>query len=241
MELGLLRALWRAAGRDIESGATVDVGGLPPGFGGPAGVFPLLDALQDRQFVEWKRASAGRRLAATDRPLARFEVDWKALDRRRRADLAKLDAMQQYAYFTGCRRGYVLRYFGDPAARTTCGGCDNCLGVTRKVVRAAGAKGKRTTRAPKARSTAAAVDVTLDAHDEALLARLRTLRSSIARDEQVPAYVVFADRTLLEMAVRRPKNLASLGEIRGVGPVKLERYGTRFLDAVRAADETEAA
>ena len=245
MELGLLRALWRAAGRAIETGATLDVGGLPPGFGGPAGVFPLLDALQDRQFIEWKRASAGRRLAAPGRPIARFDIDWKALDRRRRAELSKLDAMQQYAYFTGCRRGFVLRYFGDPAARTTCGGCDNCLGVTRKVTSgaaAAPANGKRGARAPKSRTAPAVdVEVTLDVHDEALLARLRALRSSIAREEQVPAYVVFADRTLLEMAVRRPKNLTALGEIRGVGPVKLERYGTRFLEAVRAADETEAA
>jgi ATP-dependent DNA helicase RecQ len=74
-----------------------------------------------------------------------------------------------------------------------------------------------------------------------LLARLRDLRRTIARAEQVPAYVVFPDRTLAEMAVRRPTSTNALGDIRGVGPVKLEKYGERFLEVVRTADETEAA
>jgi ATP-dependent DNA helicase RecQ len=81
----------------------------------------------------------------------------------------------------------------------------------------------------------------LSGADEALLARLRDLRRTISRDEKVPAYVVFPDRTLAEMAVRRPTSPSALGEIRGVGPMKLEKYGERFLDVVRSADETEAA
>jgi ATP-dependent DNA helicase RecQ len=82
---------------------------------------------------------------------------------------------------------------------------------------------------------------TLTGTDEALLARLRDLRRTISRDEKVPAYVVFPDRTLAEIAVRRPTNQTAMGEIRGVGPVKLEKYGERFLEVVRSADETEAA
>jgi ATP-dependent DNA helicase RecQ len=67
------------------------------------------------------------------------------------------------------------------------------------------------------------------------------LRRTIATEEQVPAYVVFPDRTLAEMAVRRPRTRSALSGIRGVGPAKLDRYGERFLVVVRAADETEAA
>src|SRR5206468_1576218 len=59
MELGLLRALWRVAGSAIESGASIDLDGLPPGFGGSNGVAPLLDGLQNRQFIEWKRLGGG--------------------------------------------------------------------------------------------------------------------------------------------------------------------------------------
>ncbi len=74
-----------------------------------------------------------------------------------------------------------------------------------------------------------------------MLERLRALRSSIAREQKVPAYVVFADRTLVEMAVRRPKSPYALGDIHGVGPMKIEKYGERFLAILRDADDTEAA
>jgi ATP-dependent DNA helicase RecQ len=57
----------------------------------------------------------------------------------------------------------------------------------------------------------------------------------------VPAYVVFPDRTLAEMAVRRPRSLTALAEVRGVGAIKLGKYGERFLDALRRADTTEVA
>jgi ATP-dependent DNA helicase RecQ len=81
----------------------------------------------------------------------------------------------------------------------------------------------------------------LSGTDEALLARLRDLRRTISKAEQVPAYVVFPDRTLAEMAVRRPTSANAMGQIRGVGPVKLEKYGEQFLEVLRSADETEAA
>jgi ATP-dependent DNA helicase RecQ len=249
LELGLLRALWRVAGTALSDGAPIDLDGLPPGFGGWAGATPLLDALQARQFVEWTRCGSGSMLTSPRKPLTAFRIDWAVIDRRRKADLQKLDAMQQYAYTKGCRRGFVLRYFGDPAARTSCGGCDNCLG-TRVDVEQGGApsmRGPGVKSRPRRRDGAARTESTpedapvLSGADEALLARLRDLRRTIARQEQVPAYVVFPDRTLAEIAVRRPANINALGEIRGVGPVKIEKYGERFLDVVRSSDETEAA
>jgi ATP-dependent DNA helicase RecQ len=250
MELGILRAMWRVAGTALNDGAPIDLDGLPPGFGGAGGAMPLLDALQSRQFLEWRRAGSAAALTAPKKPLTAFRIDWETLDRRRKNDLQKLDSMQQYAYTKGCRRGFVLRYFGDPAARTTCTGCDNCLG-TRVDVEHGGAPSMRGGAArPKARKrtsseadrSAAADDApVLSGADEALLARLRDLRRTISREAQVPAYVVFSDRTLAEMAVRRPANAHALGDIRGVGPVKIEKYGERFLHVLRSTDETEAA
>ncbi|HKY94719.1 MAG TPA: DNA helicase RecQ [Kiloniellales bacterium] len=69
----------------------------------------------------------------------------------------------------------------------------------------------------------------------ALLASLRAHRLGLARAEQVPAYVIFPDRTLIDMAERRPKTLAEMAEVHGVGQAKLKRYGESFL-AVIAAD-----
>jgi len=255
-ELGLLRALWRAVGARLHDGAVVALDGLPPGFSGASTAIPLLSALQARQFLTWERIGGGTRLTNPKAPLSAFDVDWAGLDRRRRADLAKLDAMQKYAYTTGCRRAFVLRYFGDEAGRGTCGGCDNCLGVHVGVERhqpgpavrarreratpAAGSRGSSKSRAT-AGDSEAGTEVVLDGAATRLFAALKSLRSAIAREEKVPAYVVFSDRTLAELAARKPRSSASMLDVRGVGQMKLDKYGERFLAAIKGADETEAA
>ncbi|HLE57805.1 MAG TPA: HRDC domain-containing protein, partial [Rhodothermia bacterium] len=66
-------------------------------------------------------------------------------------------------------------------------------------------------------------------------------RSEIARREKLPAYIVFWDRTLAEIAKRRPNSLAAFGNIPGVGAAKLERYGKDFLAIIKSSDSTEAA
>ncbi len=125
LELGLLRALWRLARDRLYDGVEVDLDGLPPALGGPAP--QLLDDLQQRQFVEWSRTESGPSPARPAATLDAFGIDWESLERRYRADLEKLEAMQRYAYTKRCRRAYVLRYFGDPSARANCGACDICL------------------------------------------------------------------------------------------------------------------
>jgi ATP-dependent DNA helicase RecQ len=254
-ELGFLRALWRAVGARLHDGAVVTLDGLPPGFSGSSTAIPLLTALQARQFLTWERIGGGTRLTNPKAPLSSFNVEWAVLDRRRRADLAKLDAMQKYAYTTGCRRAFVLRYFGDEAGRGTCGGCDNCLGVHVGIERhqpgpararreratpAAGNRGAARPRSTQGDSEPA-TEVVLDGADARLFAALKSLRGSIAREEKVPAYVVFSDRTLAELAARKPRSTASMLEIRGVGQMKLDKYGERFLAAIKGGDETEAA
>ena len=258
-ELGLLRALWRGAGSSLSAGAIIDLDGLPPGVGGSNACTPLLDSLQKKQFLVWERLGAGLYVTERGAPLSRFDIDWAGLDRRRRAELSKLQAVQRYAYTKECRRGFVLRYFGDPAARASCEGCDNCLGVA--AIRQAaqpqqphstGTKRRRReesaepvghgrglrTRTPR---PDLADDLPLGDEAQRLLANLKAIRTSIAREEHVPPYIVFSDRTLAELAVRRPRSLTAFQDIRGVGPTKLERYGERFLDAISKADDIEAA
>ena len=245
-ELGLLRALWRGVGASLSVGANVDLDGLPPGLGGAARCIPLLQSLEEKQFVHWDRLNSGLHLTDRNAPLSKFAIDWALIDRRRAGDLAKLQAVQKYAYTRECRRGFVLRYFGDPAARRRCDGCDNCLGIA-AVASPAVENAPRRRSGPKERRTrrAAAVtasdDVALDPAGERVFVALKSVRSAIAREEQVPAYVVFSDRTLAELAARRPQSLNALSDVRGVGPMKLERYGARFLAAITQSDETEAA
>ena len=84
----------------------------------------------------------------------------------------------------------------------------------------------------RAAREAAAAD--LPAPDLALLAKLKDLRLSLAREQRVPAYVVFPDATLIEMARARPTSLDQMRQISGVGPRKLEQFGPQFLTVTRA-------
>ena len=71
--------------------------------------------------------------------------------------------------------------------------------------------------------------------DASLLAVLKALRLQLAKERGVPAYVVFHDRTLIEMARRRPRTVAEFAGITGVGTAKLERFAEPFLAAISAA------
>ena len=75
--------------------------------------------------------------------------------------------------------------------------------------------------------------------DQGLLSALKALRLRLAREQEVPAYVVFTDRTLMEMAERRPMTLDALAGIGGVGARKLETYGRAFLEAIRGGPAPE--
>jgi ATP-dependent DNA helicase RecQ len=244
-ERELLRAIWRVGGASCYDGITIDPNGFAPGLGGPTGIGALLDALQDRQFVVWERSGGGLRVADAARPFSALRISWEQLERRRAADMGKLESMQKYAYTSGCRRGFLLRYFGDPAARSSCSGCDICLGTHKREAptakTAAPRVRKRAEQGSTARAARPALDIDASAAQPAVVAALRELRTSLARAEKVPAYCIFPDRTLVEMAVQRPLSLNALGGVRGVGPAKLERYGEKILAVIRDSDDTEAA
>jgi ATP-dependent DNA helicase RecQ len=124
----------------------------------------------------------------------------------------------------GCRHQKLVAYLDETIE--PCGtSCDVCLdrGVEALVgpgVSVRGAAGGR-------RGDTLPEDV-----DPALFERLRALRKRLADAEGVPAYIVFSDVVLRQMAAQRPRSKADLLALSGVGPVKLERYGAAFLEAL---------
>ena len=72
--------------------------------------------------------------------------------------------------------------------------------------------------------------------DHALFEALRGLRADLARDQNVPPYVIFHDATLIALATRRPMDVDSLVEIGGIGAGKQERYGQAVVDLIRGFD-----
>ncbi|MET0161043.1 MAG: HRDC domain-containing protein, partial [Microbacteriaceae bacterium] len=87
-------------------------------------------------------------------------------------------------------------------------------------------------RPAKVAKRKAAVD--LPEEDLPLFERLREWRSGVAREQGVPAYIVFGDATLRGIASARPTSLDELGTISGVGAKKLDTYGAGVLEVVTA-------
>ena len=89
-----------------------------------------------------------------------------------------------------------------------------------------GSKPEATTKAARARKRAEEPRYALS---EGMLEELKKLRLTIAREEKVPAFVIFSDATLVDMCQKHPYTTEELLSVSGVGQVKLERYGERFL------------
>ncbi|WP_170515695.1 DNA helicase RecQ [Ruegeria atlantica] len=82
-----------------------------------------------------------------------------------------------------------------------------------------------------------AVKMMVSEEDAPLLSALKAKRRALAESARVPAYVIFPDRTLIEMAEKRPASLDDMARISGVGAKKLERYGDTFLEVLTGAVE----
>jgi ATP-dependent DNA helicase RecQ len=151
-------------------------------------------------------------------------------------------AMYRFAESASCRHQALVGHFGE--AMEPCGGsCDACTGedpveaashqvVVRRRRGGSGAAGSGGAGSGGAVRRAAPI---VDGGDARVFEALRALRRRLADERNVPAYCVFPDAVLLEMAVRRPADEAALREIPGVGAKKLALYGEAFLAAVRGA------
>lgn len=96
---------------------------------------------------------------------------------------------------------------------------------------------KRPVRERSRKSTVPAVELaSLDAGASDLLSRLKELRYRLASERGVPAYVIFHDRTLVDMAAKAPGSADELAEVHGVGAAKLESFGQMFLDEINPHD-----
>ena len=80
-----------------------------------------------------------------------------------------------------------------------------------------------------AETTAAATETKTEAKTEAAAAD----STEAAKEEKVPPYIVFSDRTLVHMCLIKPKNKEEMLKVSGVGEYKFEKYGERFLDKIR--------
>ena len=101
-------------------------------------------------------------------------------------------------------------------------------GLTMKMIR----EQKRSVREKQTSKAKTKTSGVLAQEDEPLFQTLRQLRMEIAREEKVPPYIVFSDKTLVHMCIVKPENKAEMLTVSGVGEHKYGKYGKKFLDKI---------
>ncbi|HEY5046996.1 MAG TPA: DNA helicase RecQ [Rhizomicrobium sp.] len=88
--------------------------------------------------------------------------------------------------------------------------------------------------AKRRRESPVATASPLTADGDSLLDALKTVRLRLSKERRVPAYLIFSDRTLHDMAARRPHDVETFGQVNGVGAAKLKEFAELFLSTIRA-------
>lgn len=92
-------------------------------------------------------------------------------------------------------------------------------------------RGEKEKKASSSGRKSAAVGA-LKADEEKMFEKLRRLRTEIAREEKVPPYIVFSDKSLIHMCILKPRTKTDMLKVSGVGALKYEKYGERFLEII---------
>ncbi len=163
-----------------------------------------------------------------------------------------LDALINYSEGGECRHAEILTYYKDVQRISACGHCDSCLPESKrridktlaemlssKVVRSSGESGfgafavssnetvpaSRLTRTKKTKR----VEPPLDRYQEERFQKLKAWRKDKAQSMDTPAFIIFSDRTLKEIAIKAPANIDQLRSMYGIGEEKLEKFGNDIL------------
>jgi ATP-dependent DNA helicase RecQ len=129
--------------------------------------------------------------------------------------------------------GKPLVRLGDPEAVRAVYRGERTIEVRAPVARAGFAPRERT------RTGRNAALETLDTDVRARFETLRAWRRDRAAEQRVPPYVIFQDKTLLEIAIKQPRDMTTLAGISGVGQSKIDRYGAAVLEALRLGPNPE--
>ncbi len=140
-----------------------------------------------------------------------------------------------------CRHRQICTHFGETPKWETCDACDVCGSVAEWLVKAPAAMAPGIAGSRKRVQLQPLASPPGGAEAEALREYLREWRRSMAKEKNVPAYIVLHDSSLEEICRRRPKFFAELLQIPGIGERKAEVYGQPILDALQKFRQGERA
>ncbi len=183
-----------------------------------------LALLERNGTLQLKKPFAGRAIEVLQQtPFHALGLDLSRFRAQERQALLLLKRMTDYAYSKRCRRQFILRYFGENDAARDCGSCDVCVPPRVKVSASPGTAQPRVTaaQAPFGAPTAYSV---LAAEE------LKRFRRALARDLDLPPYLIFNDAAMYGLAAALPINEGEFFRVRGVGPATWERFGAKILE-----------
>lgn len=138
-----------------------------------------------------------------------------------------LEALVAYAEGGECRHSEILAYYKDEQRLSRCGHCDSCVpDSVRKITRI-----KKSSlihfasKTKKRKSDSSSAEVILDMNQQALFQSLKDWRYRKAKELDLPAFVILSDRSLRDLAVKKPGSLEDLKDVYGFGDSKIEKFG----------------
>ncbi len=144
-----------------------------------------------------------------------------------------LDAIIQYAEGGECRHSGILTYFKDVDRIQSCGHCDVCDPDSPRRVPHPIPPAKTVTRKVKSKEKKYRIEsaaTPLTPEESARMKAIKEWRLEYAREQDIPAFIVFSNRTLEDLARKMPGTLAELEEVYGIGSQKVEAFGNELLE-----------
>lgn len=136
-----------------------------------------------------------------------------------------LDQALQYGRLESCRRKFLLEYFNEEHNKINCGNCDKCIAFEPLLPAKIAITKSPVTKTPATISTGT--------YDTDLFETLRQLRMVESQRLNVPPYIVFGDKSLRDMAEKKPMTNKAFLEINGVGDKKLKKFGKIFIQTIK--------
>ncbi|MCE9625357.1 MAG: ATP-dependent DNA helicase [Deltaproteobacteria bacterium] len=158
-----------------------------------------------------------------------FITQSEATEHHRQLRWRGLETIVQFAEGGECRHGGILTYFRDSFRLGACGHCDVCLPDSpRRIPRLEEIPAASLSRGAKAKAKKVS-EVPLTGDSESRYEVLKSWRKEFALSRDVPAFLVFSDKTLRELARQNPQSLDALAEIYGLGEKKIDSFGKELL------------
>jgi len=152
-----------------------------------------------------------------------------------------LDAIIQFCEGGECRHAGILTYFKDTERITACGHCDICVPKSDRKIKPATKtllrKSQPEPTTTKKKTTKAKVEKAppskLTKEENDLMTTIKQWRKDYAKANDMPAFMVFSNKTLEDLARKHPKTLEDLEKVYGIGPQKIEAFGKELLEALQ--------